>query len=287
MRRALLALAVAFLITGPLRGQQSPNAVKGLPSNGVFESSEVDQINLFNGSLNLTIPIGQTYKVAGDLSYAVRLTYSSNNWDYNTREVDEYDNGYLIQHFYAQAYLNSLSNAGVGWLFTLGRVLPPGTHPSQSEYCYQSPDGGEHCFESKLHDSDAASDSNTSYTRDGTYLRMRIVGTSREIDFPDGTTHVFGSNGMLTQIRDHQNNSLVINYLPSNDSECNAATYWNITDTSEQHLLPPGESRRRALPRRSSRLYPAECVAAAVRPLSLRHERPVDLASAAQSHGGA
>jgi YD repeat-containing protein len=233
VRRALVALAVAFLIAGPLRGQQSPNAVKGLPSNGVFESNEVDQINLFNGSLNLTIPIGQTYKVAGDFSYSFRLTYSSNNWEYNTREVDEYDrNGYLIQHFYAQAYLSGLSNAGVGWLFTLGRLLPPGTHSSQSEYCYESPDGGEHCFEPKLHDSDPTSDSTTSYSRDGTYLRMRIVGTTREIDFPDGTTHVFGSNGMLTLIRDHQNNSLSINYLPSNDSECNAATYWNITDSS-------------------------------------------------------
>src|SRR5262249_24079635 len=93
---------------------------------------------------------------------------------------------------------NRRSNAGMGWLLSLGRLVPPSdptndSHQDPAQYqvwVYESPDGGDHVFYDRLHDT-SSGDGVHSFTRDGTYVRMTITGDDRWLEFPDGTYQVF------------------------------------------------------------------------------------------------
>jgi RHS repeat-associated protein len=64
---------------------QHPNQARGFNANGVYSAGDVDHVNLFNGNLTTTIPVGQPYPVNGQLSYSFTLVYNSNPW--SPREV--------------------------------------------------------------------------------------------------------------------------------------------------------------------------------------------------------
>ena len=66
--------------------------------------------------------------------------------------------------------------------------------------------------------------SDVEYTRDGTYLRLKVYTAGyREIEFPDGSTRRFDSTGMPTELRDPFLNKLSISYATANQ--------WALTDT--------------------------------------------------------
>ncbi|HJQ41753.1 MAG TPA: hypothetical protein VJ831_01595, partial [Jatrophihabitantaceae bacterium] len=140
---------------------------------------------------------------------------------------------------------NRRANAGFGWLLTFGLLIDPSDSTNVTNdrrFVYVSPDGGEHGFYPTLHPGETAYACNptcpvpgvlsVSYTRDNTYMRMRQTGANRrEIDMPDGTTHVFNTTGAppivwtLDEIRDrYRSGGTAVNFLRRNTSPPALAT---------------------------------------------------------------
>lgn len=182
-RILLLFTLVILLFCAPLFGAQNPNTTRGFAADGVFQFNDVDHINIFNGGLTLSLPIGQSYTAGDRLKYSIGLSYNSAIWDHIPHSSTE---GELTE-----TVPNRSSNAGVGWMLSLGELL------IGDEIEYVSPDGTQHSFKaSTLHFGDDIRDGDSVlYSRDGSYLRMRKVinGTQhlRIIDFPDGTSKEF------------------------------------------------------------------------------------------------
>ena len=139
-RRSLLSLLLLLVFAPALQADDHPNTARGFAPDKVFQVGDVDNVNLFNGNLTLTIPIGGSYPVGGGLSYGLTLVYNSNVWDFQ-----ESDDG--MGHSYQQALPQRNSNAGLGWLLTLGRLLAPYTPGNDTErWQYLGSDGAEHVF---------------------------------------------------------------------------------------------------------------------------------------------
>jgi RHS repeat-associated protein len=166
MKHLNLLLAAAILCytaSGSMGQNQHKNQERGFSANGVYASYDIDHINLFNGNLTVTIPIGQKYVVAGQLSYQLMLVYNSYLW--SQREVCassiDLDTHYYTSYFYSNyatgrvgaaeapaarqgydpyspgasrtksdgcytvQYPNPAANAGMGWQLTFGRLYYP------------------------------------------------------------------------------------------------------------------------------------------------------------------
>src|SRR5258708_21365214 len=88
--RWLRILAVlAVLVVAPVATAASGSTVgtdlaRGFNPEGLYQFGNVDSINLFNGNLILTLPIGQSYPVTSSFGYQLTLTYNSKAWDVTT-----------------------------------------------------------------------------------------------------------------------------------------------------------------------------------------------------------
>lgn len=131
-RRFALAAAITFAIASlaPRAGaQQDANVQRGFAAEKVYAFGDIDSVNLFNGNLVLTLPIGGSYPVDGGLSYGLKLIYNSNIWDFQTRLEPVWDNGVVIRYdSFTQARVGTSFNAGAGWTLSLGRMYAP-NHP--------------------------------------------------------------------------------------------------------------------------------------------------------------
>lgn len=257
-RIVVLAALVAAFAWQSVAQTQHRNQERGFNATGAFSSFDVDSINLFNGNLVITIPVGNTYRVGGQLSYSLKLVYNSNSWTQrevcsnvvgNSRSPSGYstygtlvnvtpngpglmwatetvpnDNYSVAQTDYP--YVNNVrgadqdchimnepnpaANAGLGWHLSLGKLYAPPTHAQtpvdrfyifstteKSRWVYMAPDGSEHTFYQRLHESDPDNHSDVWYTRDNSYLRMRtnLDGQTNpgeiKIEFPNGEMHYF------------------------------------------------------------------------------------------------
>ena len=202
-RRTGLLLLLGLAAASTASAQQAVNAERGFAAEKVFQFGDVDHVNLLNGNVIVTLPIGLSYPVGGGFSYDLKLVYNSKVWDYQ--------HAVYANNSYLEALPDRLSNAGMG-----------------------GSDGSQHVFYSTLHvgDNEAATDPSdfTNYTRDASYLRMRRLSiSSREIDFPDGTIQAFQAvNGKwrITQIRDRFGNALNVGYSADEKT-------WTLTDTND------------------------------------------------------
>jgi RHS repeat-associated protein len=238
MKRLLLALVLLSAVS--IAAQQGDGLEKGFAADKVYDFEGVDSINTFNGNLTLSIPMGPSYPVNGGLSYHLALSYNSKVWDYE---------GFSGQ---MRALPNRRSDAGMGWLVSLGRLVPPANQTNDTnQWIYESPDGNEHIFfDDKLHASDnltpiSAPVTAVRYSRDGTYLRLltRSDGTT-DLEFPNGDVHTFNTaTGYLTTIRDiprtvtipgRTANTVTVSYLTSpTGTPCPVSNtwIWQITDS--------------------------------------------------------
>jgi hypothetical protein len=198
----LSAFAVLASALPPLAADVHPNTQSGFPVDQAFQVGDVDSVNLFNGTLVLTVPVGPTYPVGGGMSYSLKLTYNSNPWYF--QEI-VFDTGSVTQ-----AIPNPCSNAGLGWRLSLGSVNPPCAPNGDfsANLVYDDASGAQHILYPTFHageaddPGDSGSTQNVLYTRDGSYLRLRkLAAGQREIDFPDGTVHHFDAQGRLTEMR--------------------------------------------------------------------------------------
>ena len=157
---AVSALPVQAQLSFDWGGPEKP-VEPGFASDRLYALADIDSVGLSDGGLSLRIPIGPAYPVNGGMSYRLTLTYSSQVWQFRTRE---YDSGYpnYCPRFYTQAYPTLASNAGLGWKVSLGELypplntqnpLPPGVPPGpHAEYwVYVSPDGSQHRLWQTLH----------------------------------------------------------------------------------------------------------------------------------------
>src|SRR5437870_13242449 len=85
---ALIAAAVLAINTGAF-AQQSQNDDRGIVPGKTYQQGDLDTINLFNGNLNLSIPIGQTYRVGGQVAYGFTMHYGGNPWEYATEDTTQ------------------------------------------------------------------------------------------------------------------------------------------------------------------------------------------------------
>jgi RHS repeat-associated protein len=257
--RSALTLAGVALALGalPAAADPHPNTNAGVAVDQAFQMGNVDNINLFNGSLTVTIPLGISYPLNTDFSYHFTLVANSNPWDF---WIINYGGG-VPQLQESESQPSHCSNAGLGWRVSFGAVMfgfpftPSGavctTIPAAgleaAGAVYEAPDGSQHLFYATLHPNDpddfynGVQDStanggveNVLYTRDGSYLRLRRNGAASEIDFPDGKVHTFGADGRITQMRDPFNKQVNISYLSG--SACTGAvagesSCWQITDS--------------------------------------------------------
>ncbi|MFL6192558.1 MAG: hypothetical protein ACJ75H_00195, partial [Thermoanaerobaculia bacterium] len=221
---AVLLLGALALLPSRSAADVHPNTAPGFPGDQSFHVGDVDNVNLFNGALTLTIPIGITYPVNGGFSYGLKLVYNSTPWMFQQIKYLVPPDDHEVNRTAAKP--NPCSNAGLGWRVSLGRFNPPCQVPDANDQLpgpvYQDENGTDHIFYATLHDGDAedapvAGVQDIQYTRDGSYLRMKLYfdGT-RDVEFPDGTVRNFDAAGRLVRIKDTFGNSLMVVYDDAN-----------------------------------------------------------------------
>jgi YD repeat-containing protein len=212
------ALILALTLLPNVAAQQHPNTQKGFDPNRVYDFGSLDSINTFNGNLIVTIPLGQQYKVSNTLSYSFGLVYNGSPWDSVIMQLGP---------IRLRAEPDRRSNAGLGWLVSLGRLLSPSDPANQTSvfetdpsWVYESPDGNDHKFPPE-EATGAPPGSFFGVVDSPSGMRMyKKSATEREIHFRDGRVHEFEdlSGGVgnerwrITKIRDAFNNKVEIGY---------------------------------------------------------------------------
>jgi RHS repeat-associated protein len=199
MWRILVGFIVTLSLAAQVGADTDPNLARGFDPAKAFQVGDVDAVNVFNGNLLVTIPIGSAYPLAPGFSYRLALTFNSNPWNFN-EDCDANNTCHSV------ALQNPRNNAGFGWTLSLGRVERPGQKGINDSFgfMYVAPDGSEHEFFNTLHGNEP-SDGSHLFTRDGSYLRMVVSGspaTGYEVDSPDGQVRFFNADGELTRLQD-------------------------------------------------------------------------------------
>ncbi|HEY0139921.1 MAG TPA: RHS repeat-associated core domain-containing protein [Thermoanaerobaculia bacterium] len=202
--------AMTFCQEAATSAQVHPNTARGGVANTPFHNADVDRVNLFNGNLNINLPLGITYPVGPSLSYGFSLAYNSNMW----RSAESDGAPEPDQQF----------NAGLGWQVTHGRLYAPFSRPpGDTRWVYVGMDGSEHVFFERLRHADAEDPGDDPlnpqfqtwyYTRDGSYLRLTHRTTHSagqfpsnaairsRLELPNGEIHYFDGQGRPVEIRD-------------------------------------------------------------------------------------
>ncbi len=222
------AWSAAVLLALHLNAQQQfPTLERGFRPEKLYQFSDIDSVNAFNGTLLINLPVGPDYRLDGGMSYGLRLSFNSKPWD--LLQV-----GNLVH-----ATPSQRANAGFGWIIGFGRFVPsddPANNLSGIDL-YEAPDGGDHFFDGVS--ADNCTSSCPSYTSDGSNLRLRTVSsTIREIDFPDGVTKRFIKSFLgvweLRQIRTAASSDAVtITRGAGTSAGCAAGTdsHWIVGDS--------------------------------------------------------
>lgn len=214
-----IAAVVLFFMAGATEAQNDyPTIERGFKPERAFQIGDIDNINLFNGQLTLRIPLGQEYHVEGQFSYALELTYSSQPWDYITRESGGEQ--------FIQAWPARTSNAGLGWRLSLGEWWDNSvTGPGSCRNCYVTPDGAKHPTLGALHPGHG--DGTSRYTTDSTYLRVRPPYP--RIEFPNGDQHRFDTaSGQTDFLGDRLGNTLDV---------FRSGNTWTLVDLFRSHTI--------------------------------------------------
>ena len=235
MTRHILVGFFAALFTLPALAQKPPEIELGFKPDKVYSFGTPENVNLFNGNLMLTVPIGLRYPVSSQMSYGLTLVYNSKAWDFWYDE-NRFNSGETA----AWSKPNIRSNAGMGWRLSLGRLIPPNdasnigyTESYNKSWVYEGPGGDEH----ELTDATPTSAPTTS---DGSYLRMRFVdATHREIQFPNGEVHTFAYERQKWRLRsmaDVAGNTVTVEYAYVLSTT--VTSHWIIGDGhGRQHVV--------------------------------------------------
>ena len=107
--RLILTAAVVAIVTATAFGQGSARPDKGIRSSGSYAVSDIENINMTNGNLNLSIPLASLPPIAGGkLAWTIGASYNSKTWD--TFSVQEQDTSeippirFLTSHLQLSAF---------------------------------------------------------------------------------------------------------------------------------------------------------------------------------------
>ncbi len=189
-RQTLVLVPVTIIVTllaGSPGRAIDENLTKGATNNHVFASGMWgENIDLMNGGLSLTVPIGPTYQVSADVSFQLKLAYSSKiftiedtgpGWGGNRRHR-------------ARSRLQGRGQAGQGFLLQIGRYL---TRANSAE-CPNDGNRRSRLEEEGFEDSTGAFHKEHYHWRgspDGSFLRIKP--TNNRVEMPDGTRYVLGA----------------------------------------------------------------------------------------------
>ncbi len=237
-------LAAALLLIATIAAAEKPPAIElGFKPEKVYSFGSLDNVNLFNGNMIFTIPLGLRYPVSSNLSYGLTLVYNSKAWDYYY--VESWQDPSDVR---AWAKPNIRSNAGMGWRLSLGRLIPPTSSTITTGYVegnphfwtYEGPNGDEHSLGVTAAGGSAVGSVSRAAEVDqagyNTYfssssIRMYVAtSTSRQIQFPTGEVHTFTyerNAWRLTRMADAFSNAVTIAY--SYDTS-DRTTQWTISD---------------------------------------------------------
>jgi hypothetical protein len=145
---------IFFCLTLPagLLWAQNENETVGFQSNHIYESGHFgENIDVLNGGLMLTIPIGPQYQVNTKLGYQLTLAYNSKVWD-----TSHYNSGHINPELQVLPY--NESPVGLGFSLHLGRIFVDSRYifgcvpGAESTSCWMqswkwvAPDGSQHEF---------------------------------------------------------------------------------------------------------------------------------------------
>jgi hypothetical protein len=192
--RLFPALALSLACVLNVHAQTHPNLEKGFAADKMYQFGDIDHVNVFNGNLTLTIPVGGTTPVTDHLSLPLTLVYNTKLWS-----AKEKSHGVGDQASRSLFYTpERRANAGFGWTLTPGRLIDPSETDINNDtfrFIYMSPDGSDRLFYGTLHERVPAEPSTNGvlYSRDGTYLRLSPGGAGQILESPDGTIREFES----------------------------------------------------------------------------------------------
>lgn len=140
-------LAASFLLSAlmaaapAVRAQNGPeNDANGAPgfAKSVFDSGQIDAINLYNGLLTVPIPVGPSYPIGPKLRMQLLLNYNS--------RVDGYGRPSTQSDSFYYKPLVGNPALGIGWEMTMGAIKSC-KHGLLTGVCYSAPDGSQHMFD--------------------------------------------------------------------------------------------------------------------------------------------
>jgi RHS repeat-associated protein len=182
---------------GPVSAQNE-NETVGFQINHIFEGGQFgEDIDILNGGLNLTLPIGQRYQVNQSLGYGLTLNYSSKI--------------YRADGLQGLNRLVRVGNVGLGFGLNLGRIYRDvatigvtGANTGECKWYYVSPDGNEHpIYDDTPHISCDPVPMQAAFTTDTTYFTVShtsftgwngspATAPTFTVGTPDGTVYEFG-----------------------------------------------------------------------------------------------
>jgi RHS repeat-associated protein len=144
---------------------QNENETVGFQTNHAFESGLFgENIDILNGGLTLTVPIGPRYQVNQNLGYQLQLAYGSKIWDTT------------LWHTNAPVPLHRRAHLGQGFIMHLGRIYRDVECRQGSSGCtnrytwyYVAPDGSEHEIPGMEPDGECGSSGDYGLTIDNTW----------------------------------------------------------------------------------------------------------------------
>ncbi|MEM9557396.1 MAG: hypothetical protein AAGC60_24270, partial [Acidobacteriota bacterium] len=86
-----LAAAVIWVALGlptvATASYQLPHLERGFSQVTAYDFGALDHVNLFNGNLVVTLPIGQAFEGDGALAYRFALVYNAKVWDWRVDDA--------------------------------------------------------------------------------------------------------------------------------------------------------------------------------------------------------
>lgn len=233
--KRLAASMLVCLAAWNVIAADNPNTAKGFQPGHLYQFGDLSKVNLFNGNLNLSFPIGQTYPLGGNLSYGFTLAYGGNNWEsaFRTRIVTQPD-GTETSNVLYHMIPTQRANAGIGWYFSSGGQLLANekSHPAPPpNWTYRTADAAQYAFGA----------TSVSYSDADTHLRLKAIDCDdgapcKDVEFPDGTIHRFRAfDGIpLVGIRDLFGNNVAVSITPPPPASGLPATppVWQFTDSA-------------------------------------------------------
>jgi RHS repeat-associated protein len=170
-----------IVLAAALSAQQPDETLPGFKPNNIYDSTGIDNVNLFSGDPGIVIPLGPVYTLGPGYAWQLKAHNTCKFWDF--RNTCPGQPG--INH----ARVSGASTLGIGWRLDVGYVTASIASPTAASYA--SPDGSSR---------DLNLVSGNGITDDGTHLRGSMHAcpainpsgsTCYTVEFPDGSRQLF------------------------------------------------------------------------------------------------